>query len=73
MGDTPVNPFRQRIERCQYRWLLLPQALLRQRRAVRAIRRRGHVRVVFLVSSLPMWRCLIGTMVSAAAAATSTY
>ena len=57
MGDAPVNPFRQRIERCQYRWLLLPQALLRQRRTVRAIRRRGHVRVVFLVSSLPMWRC----------------
>lgn len=57
MGDAQGHSFRSRIERFQYCWQIVPQARRRQRRAVRAIRGRGRARVVFLVSSLPMWRC----------------
>ena len=57
MGDAQGHSFRSRIERFQYCWQIVPQARRRQRRAVRAICARGRARTVFLVSSLPMWRC----------------
>lgn len=47
---------RQRIEPAQYRFLIIPRARAIHRRVIRRIRENGKASVVFLVSSLPMWR-----------------
>jgi hypothetical protein len=47
---------REAVEPFYYRFFLIPQAKLRQQRLVQAIRKKGRASLVFLVSSLPMWR-----------------
>lgn len=47
---------RKWIEPFYYRFYLIPLSRYRQKRLVRDIRKRGYANVVFIVSSLPMWR-----------------
>ena len=47
---------RQRIEPAVYRFKIIPQAKARQRQVIKRIQDQGHASVVFIVSSLPMWR-----------------
>jgi len=58
MASSLENRLRQKIEPFQYKHLIIPQALRHQRRTIRRIRKQGKATVVFIVSSLPMWRCL---------------
>lgn len=44
------------IEPLQYKLFLIPRATIMQRRKIRQIRKKGCAKVVFLVSSLPMWK-----------------
>lgn len=46
----------QRIEPAVYRLKIIPRAKARQRQAIKRIQDKGHVSVVFIVSSLSMWR-----------------
>ena len=48
--------FRRKIEPLQYRLFLIPRATIMQQRKIRQIRKKGCAKVVFLVSSLPMWK-----------------
>ena len=56
MSISREERLRKSIEPALYKCLTIPQARRRQRRTVRTIRTRGHASVVFIVSSLPMWR-----------------
>ena len=56
MGASVEERLRNSLEPLLYRCLTIPQARRRQRRTVRTVRTRGHASVVFIVSSLPMWR-----------------
>ncbi len=47
---------RQILEPAYLKLFLIPRALRNQKRLVKDIRRRQNARVVFIVSSLPMWR-----------------
>jgi len=47
---------RQFLEPAYFRLFLIPRTRRCQKRLCRAIRERGSAKVVFLVSSLPMWR-----------------
>lgn len=47
---------RRLLEPAYYRFYLLPKIRIYQEKQLRAIRKRGQVRLTFLVSSLPMWR-----------------
>jgi len=47
---------RRWIEPTQYRVLIIPRAKVRHRRVIRRVQENGKANVVFLVSSLPMWR-----------------
>ena len=48
--------FRQWIEPAYYKLYLIPLSEYRQKKLVKEIRKRGYAKVVFIVSSLPMWR-----------------
>lgn len=48
--------FRRKIETVQYRFFLIPRATIMQQRKIRQIRKKGCASIVFLVSSLPMWK-----------------
>jgi hypothetical protein len=50
------NRIREITEPYYYRFFLIPQAKRRQKRHIDAIRKKGRATIVFLVSSLPMWR-----------------
>ena len=56
MGSPLEEKLRKRIEPALYKCRVIPQARKAQECAVRAIRERGHASVVFIASSLPMWR-----------------
>lgn len=56
MGSSLEERLRKGIEPALYKCRVIPQARKAQERAVRAIRERGHASVVFIASSLPMWR-----------------
>lgn len=51
-----MKTFRQRIEPLQYRCSILPAARRSQEACLRRIREKGEASLVFLVSSLSMWR-----------------
>ena len=48
--------FRQWIEPAYYKLFLIPSSEYRQKKLVKEIRKRGYAKVVFIVSSLSMWR-----------------
>lgn len=56
MGMTLADWLRRKIEPLQYRLFLIPRAVIMQQRRIRQIRKKGRAKVVFLVSSLPMWK-----------------
>ena len=56
MGASLEERLRKGIEPALYRCRFLPQARKAQERAVRAVWACGHASVVFIVSSLSMWR-----------------
>jgi hypothetical protein len=47
---------REIAEPFYYRLFLIPQAKMRQKECIQAIRKKGRSSLVFVVSSLPMWR-----------------
>lgn len=47
---------RKWIEPVQYRFLIIPRAVRGQRKRLKTIQENKQARVVFIVSSLPMWR-----------------
>lgn len=56
MPESFLEKIRRLTEPEYFKFFLIPRARLRQRKCVRKIRKTGHVRVIFLVSSLPMWK-----------------
>ena len=44
------------MEPAYFKWVLIPRARDHHHKRIREIQKRGYARVVFLVSSLPMWR-----------------
>lgn len=55
MSETEER-IRKITEPFYYRFFLIPQAKRSQRKRIREIRKKGKASLVFLVSSLPMWR-----------------
>ena len=51
-----MNTLRQRIEPLQYRLSILPAARRHQDACLRRVREKARASVVFIVSSLSMWR-----------------
>lgn len=51
-----TEKLRRLAEPAYYRCYLIPRVRLNQRKLLRIIRKRGEVKVTFLVASLPMWR-----------------
>ena len=56
MTESFTNKFRRIIEPEHYKFFLIPRAKFRQFLHIRRIRKAGHIKVAFLLSSLPMWR-----------------
>lgn len=54
--SSVANKLRKWAEPAYYRCYLIPRAHHNQNKLLRLIRKRGEVKVTFLVSSLPMWR-----------------
>lgn len=50
------NLIRKITEPYYYRFFLIPQAKRRQKKRINVIQKKGRASIVFLVSSLPMWR-----------------
>ena len=56
MLETFINRIRRITEPAYYKLFLIPRAANLHRKRVRKIRRKARAKVVFVVSSLPMWR-----------------
>lgn len=56
MAESLENKIRRITEPAYFKCVLIPRAKRHQKHVVRCIRRRGKARLVFIVSSLPMWR-----------------
>ena len=56
MTEPVENKIRRLTEPFYYKFFLIPRARIRQYLCIRRIRKVRHARVVFIASSLPMWR-----------------
>lgn len=56
MSESFIEKIRRLTEPEYFKFWLIPRAQIRQRKSVREIRKKGYARIVFLVSSLPMWK-----------------
>lgn len=56
MTESFINKFRRVTEPEYYKFFLIPRAKFRHFLHIRRIRKAGCIKVVFLLSSLPMWR-----------------
>ena len=56
MSETVINTIRRLTEPAYFKYFLIPRSRIRQARCLRKIRKTGAAKIVFIVSSLPMWR-----------------
>lgn len=56
MTESAINIIRRLTEPVYFKYFLIPRARIRQVRRLWKIRKAGKAKIVFIVSSLPMWR-----------------
>ena len=56
MGKSIIETLRRVTEPAYFKFFLIPRARMKQTRCIREIRKEGKAKIVFIVSSLPMWR-----------------
>ena len=56
MGKSIIETLRRVTEPAYFKFFLIPRARMKQARCIRKIRKEGKAKIVFIVSTLPMWR-----------------
>lgn len=57
MAEAVIDKIRRLTKPVYYKFILIPRAKIKQYWCVKQIKKKRNARIVFLVSSLPMWRC----------------